>query len=210
MRLLTVRDVGAEPSLRCAEPPRLNFRMITGGQGITVSHHRASTQYAHKPWIRSLDMLVGRRSVIFEADRASAIYARPTHLRWSMRSRFAAAILSASMLTFNVAIAQFGQQPPAAQAGIDSASQATVDRLGSLNVFPVTGWRFHSADLAHGEDPKLDDASWPLAKTPRNRTDHEAVWYRSPPHRPEDAQRLRPYRSAHLASLRCRRKRPHA
>ncbi len=96
-----------------------------------------------------------------------------------MRSRFAAAILSASMLTFNVAIAQFGQQPPAAQAGIDSASQATVDRLGSLNVFPVTGWRFHSADLAHGEDPKLDDASWPLAKTPRNRTDHEAVWYRS-------------------------------
>jgi alpha-mannosidase len=88
-------------------------------------------------------------------------------------------LLAASLAIPAISSAQFGQQPPAQAATLDPASQATLDRLGSLNVFPAIGWRFHSADLAHGEDPALDDSSWQLAKTPRNVTDHEAVWYRA-------------------------------
>ena len=88
-------------------------------------------------------------------------------------------LLAVSLATPAISSAQFGQQPPAQAATLDPASQATLDRLGSLNVFPAIGWRFHSADLAHGEDPALDDSSWQLAKTPRNVTDHEAVWYRA-------------------------------
>jgi alpha-mannosidase len=77
------------------------------------------------------------------------------------------------------AIAQFGQQPPAAEAPLDAAAQATLDRLGSLGSFPAAQWRYHPADIAHGEDPALDDTSWHLAATPVNKTDHEAVWYRA-------------------------------
>ena len=97
-----------------------------------------------------------------------------------MRSSFKLSFVLASSLALSaVASAQFGQQPPAAEAKLDPTSTATIDRLASLNVFPVTGWRFHPADVAHGEDPALDDSSWPLAKTPHNMTDHEAVWYRA-------------------------------
>ena len=96
-----------------------------------------------------------------------------------MRVPFLASLLSVSCLLPALATAQFGQQPPAPQATLDPAATATLDRLGSLNVFPVTGWRFHPADIAHGEDPKLDDSTWPLAVVPVNKTDHEAVWYRA-------------------------------
>jgi alpha-mannosidase len=97
-------------------------------------------------------------------------------MRLSFKHSF---LLAASLALPAIAAAQFGQQPPAAEAKLDPASTATLDRLALLNVFPATGWRFHPADIAHGEDPKLDDSSWPLAKTPRNITDHEAVWYRA-------------------------------
>jgi alpha-mannosidase len=78
-----------------------------------------------------------------------------------------------------VAPAQFGQQPPAAAAPLDPAAQAVLERLASLGAFPATDWRYHTADIAHAEDPALDDSAWPVAKTPENKTDHEAVWYRA-------------------------------
>jgi alpha-mannosidase len=75
--------------------------------------------------------------------------------------------------------AQFGEQPPAAAAPLTPAAQAVIDRLASLGAFPATDWRYHAADIAHAEDPTLDDSAWPIAKTPENKTDHEAVWYRA-------------------------------
>ncbi len=96
-----------------------------------------------------------------------------------MRVPFFASILSVSCLLPMPATAQFGKQPDAPQATLDSASTAVLDRLGSLASFPAVDWRYHAADIAHGEDPKLDDSSWAIAKTPRNTTDHEAVWYRA-------------------------------
>jgi alpha-mannosidase len=39
----------------------------------------------------------------------------------------------------------------------------TLDRLESLTTLPLTDWRFH-ADVAHPEDPSLDDSGWQTAR----------------------------------------------
>ncbi|HEY1467585.1 MAG TPA: glycoside hydrolase family 38 C-terminal domain-containing protein [Candidatus Acidoferrum sp.] len=40
---------------------------------------------------------------------------------------------------------------------------AVLDRLQSLSVLPLPDWRFHE-DIAHPEDPSLNDAAWPNVK----------------------------------------------
>ena len=56
-------------------------------------------------------------------------------------------------------------------------SQKVVERLGTLNNLPADEWRSHVGDLAHGEDPSLDDSSWPVVK-PRSHAPNESVWFR--------------------------------
>lgn len=56
-------------------------------------------------------------------------------------------------------------------------SQKTVERLASFSDLPGNEWHYHAGDLAHGEDPALDDSAWPTAE-PRSRASNEAVWYR--------------------------------
>jgi alpha-mannosidase len=43
------------------------------------------------------------------------------------------------------------------------AYKAILDRLGSLTAQPLAEWRFHD-DIAHPEDPSLDDSSWGVFK----------------------------------------------
>jgi alpha-mannosidase len=56
-------------------------------------------------------------------------------------------------------------------------SQKTIERLASFDNLPGDAWRYHVGDLAHGEDPALNDSSWPEAK-PHSKAPNEAVWYR--------------------------------
>ena len=56
-------------------------------------------------------------------------------------------------------------------------SQKTIERLSSFENLPGDEWRYHIGDLAHGEDPALNDSSWPEAK-PHSKAPVEAVWYR--------------------------------
>ncbi|QHS53968.1 alpha-mannosidase [Edaphobacter sp. 12200R-103] len=56
-------------------------------------------------------------------------------------------------------------------------SQKTIERLASFENLPVDEWHYHVGDLAHGEDPSLNDSSWPVAK-PHSKAPNEAVWYR--------------------------------
>ncbi|HEY6376344.1 MAG TPA: alpha-mannosidase, partial [Edaphobacter sp.] len=56
-------------------------------------------------------------------------------------------------------------------------SQKVVERLGTLDNLPADEWRSHVGDLAHGEDPNLDDSSWPIVK-PRSHAPNDAVWFR--------------------------------
>ena len=62
------------------------------------------------------------------------------------------------------------------------ASQPEVTRtamtsLAALAELPDGQWRMHAGDLAHGEDPALDDSSWtPMA--PNSKAPKDAVWFR--------------------------------
>ena len=38
---------------------------------------------------------------------------------------------------------------------------AQMARLDSMTLLPLAAWRFHAADMPHGEDPALNDSSWP-------------------------------------------------
>ena len=60
---------------------------------------------------------------------------------------------------------------------LPAQSQKTIERLGSFSELPATEWRYHPGDLAHGEDPALDDSSWEVVK-PRTHAPNDAVWYR--------------------------------
>ncbi len=74
-----------------------------------------------------------------------------------------------------------------AQAAFESPDQViqslppdaakVVTRLGELSNLPSGEWRYHEGDIPHGENPSLDDSSWPAVKPPSD-SSTEAVWYR--------------------------------
>ena len=66
----------------------------------------------------------------------------------------------------------------ARQAGkLPVESQEVITRLTLLGELPDGVWKTHSGDVAHGEDPKLDDSSWETAKIP-GEAPNDAVWFR--------------------------------
>src|SRR6185437_8519991 len=69
--------------------------------------------------------------------------------------------------------AQAGQ----AIATFPAAEQATLNRLSDLDHLPSGTWRYHAADMPHGEDPNLDDAAWPVAESGRD-LGEEGLWFR--------------------------------
>ncbi|MBS1801166.1 MAG: alpha-mannosidase [Acidobacteria bacterium] len=60
---------------------------------------------------------------------------------------------------------------------LPASSQNTIERLGHFSELPAVEWRYHAGDLAHGEDPALNDSSWEEVK-PRSKAPNDAVWYR--------------------------------
>ncbi len=56
-------------------------------------------------------------------------------------------------------------------------AQTIVDRLGSLRELPDGAWKIHSGDVAHGEDPNLDDSSWETIAV-HTKAANAAVWFR--------------------------------
>jgi alpha-mannosidase len=56
------------------------------------------------------------------------------------------------------------------------SARTVVQRLGELNEFEASDWRYHPGDIAHGEAVDLKDADWPLV-TP-GEAPADAVWYR--------------------------------
>lgn len=61
-----------------------------------------------------------------------------------------------------------------------------IARLEAMTVLPISAWRYHDANIAHGEDPSLDDSAWQtttLTYTERRVSDSGAgpdkAWYRT-------------------------------
>jgi alpha-mannosidase len=57
------------------------------------------------------------------------------------------------------------------------AARTVVERLGELNQFEATDWRYHAGDVAHGESVDLNDADWQVV-TPKGEAPEGAAWYR--------------------------------
>lgn len=56
-------------------------------------------------------------------------------------------------------------------------AQDVVSSLEKLNQLPDGQWRYHDADVAHGESPELNDTDWPVAK-PGPGYSRDALWFR--------------------------------
>jgi len=60
---------------------------------------------------------------------------------------------------------------------LPAESQEVITRLTLLGQLPDGTWKMHAGDLAHGEDPKLDDSSWETVKIP-GKAPNDAMWFR--------------------------------
>lgn len=58
-----------------------------------------------------------------------------------------------------------------------------VSRLEAMAVLPIHNWRFHDADIPHGEDPSLNDSSWQAVdldySAQRGNSGPERGWHRA-------------------------------
>ena len=100
-----------------------------------------------------------------------------------MRSKFIT-ILSCigALLSASPALAQKikpAEELAALIQSLPAPSQAVIARLNMLTQLPAGAWRLHAGDVAHGEDPGLNDSSWQTVEPgPQSRASAEAVWYR--------------------------------
>ncbi|MGH9654539.1 MAG: alpha-mannosidase, partial [Bryobacteraceae bacterium] len=65
-------------------------------------------------------------------------------------------------------------KPPQLSAKAESA----LARLNSFGELPSKQWRYHIGNIPNGEDPSLDDSSWPTIEPPRRGLPAEAIWFR--------------------------------
>jgi alpha-mannosidase len=73
-----------------------------------------------------------------------------------MRLRFGIIGLALGLLVFASGWARAQQTAAQPAAG----HKAVLDLLHGIAQFPDGAWRFHTADLAEGQDPTIDDSSW--------------------------------------------------
>jgi alpha-mannosidase len=75
----------------------------------------------------------------------------------------------------------FSQQDPdpfaKATSLLPADAQTIVNRLGSLGELPDGAWKIHNGDLAHGEDPNLDDSTWDTIAV-HTKAATGALWFR--------------------------------
>ncbi len=85
--------------------------------------------------------------------------------------------LSIATLLAVPAFAQRDSEFAKATALLPPDAQTVVDRLGSLHELPEGTWKTHTGDLAHGEDPDLDDSAWASIEVGA-KASNDAVWFR--------------------------------
>jgi len=81
------------------------------------------------------------------------------------------------LLVAGVARAQSAHDIAAAEKQMSPSARDVVNRLGELSHLPEGQWRYHTGDLAHAEDPTLDDSSWSMAQ-PNTDYATDAMWFR--------------------------------
>jgi alpha-mannosidase len=76
-----------------------------------------------------------------------------------------------------VAQGQFLQQSLNIEKNLPDAQRTVIARLENLSHLPPGVWHYHVGDMAHAEDPSVDDSSWPVAK-PDSTYSEQALWFR--------------------------------
>jgi len=94
-----------------------------------------------------------------------------------LRRTFVSFFMLTALLFGVPLMAQRGSEFAKATALLPADAQTVVDRLGSLHELPQGTWKTHTGDLAHGEDPDLDDSSWAPIEVGA-KTSNDAVWFR--------------------------------
>jgi alpha-mannosidase len=86
--------------------------------------------------------------------------------------------ISAGIFLFcGCAQGQFLQQSLNIEKQLPDSERAVIARLENLSHLPPGVWHNHVGDLAHAEDPSVDDSSWPVAK-PDSTYPEQALWFR--------------------------------
>ncbi|MGB9028908.1 MAG: glycoside hydrolase family 38 C-terminal domain-containing protein [Acidobacteriaceae bacterium] len=86
--------------------------------------------------------------------------------------------ITASIFLFcGCAQGQFLQQSLSIEKQLPDSERAVIARLENLSHLPSGVWHYHVGDLAHAEDPSVDDSSWPVAK-PDSTYPEQALWFR--------------------------------
>ncbi len=73
--------------------------------------------------------------------------------------------------------AQSPQQTKETIQSLPASVQQVVHRLSELDALPQGVWRYHTADLPHGESPDLDDSGWLVAKLGGDYS-KDGMWFR--------------------------------
>lgn len=98
------------------------------------------------------------------------------------RARWFDAAIAVLLAMVCIAAAANGQNPLALVAPVaplsNPAAQAVVDRLAAMGSgLPDGAWRYHAGDLAHGEDPALDESAWQVGQGTYDSPDG-SIWFR--------------------------------
>jgi alpha-mannosidase len=81
------------------------------------------------------------------------------HAMRNMKRRFAGVALSGIFLCPGLLAQRHGDPHQQWQEKYPSE----MARLEAMTVLPISTWRYHDADIPHGEDPSLDDSAWQTA-----------------------------------------------
>ena len=79
------------------------------------------------------------------------------------RTKFTFQLVGIAFLCAGAATAaQDATQLTRAAASLPTESRTVIKSLMSLREMPDGAWKYHTGDLAHGEDVNLDDSGWPV------------------------------------------------
>jgi alpha-mannosidase len=84
---------------------------------------------------------------------------------------------SVAFLFCGLVHAQFLQQNLNIEKQLPDAERATIARLENLSHLPPGVWHYHVGDIAHAEDPAVDDSSWPVGKVDATYPE-QSLWFR--------------------------------
>ena len=97
--------------------------------------------------------------------------------RWGICRVARGRIISRFFLAFGVAFLT-GIVPLRAQRQLPPTPyEAVLTRLEAMSVVPLSDWKGHYDEVAHGEDPALDDSAWAPVHV-RDRWGHGPSWFR--------------------------------